>query len=192
MKTKKYFLICVTIFVILLLLMIKIAFSETIDVGSAAINRADAISGGKTLIDKNNPANASGVINHIEIYMNWGGTTVEVASFYEGSANVFSTRGATGVLNVVTGLNTFNAPGDFTAFNINASDYIGIYIVGAGYYIEQDLVGAGCWRATGDNIPCTNVTFTFYATQTFSLYATGSTGEAPPEVGVQPFILILE
>lgn len=191
---KKYFLICVAMFIILLLFMIRIAFSATIDVGSAAIVRASsADTAGYTTIATENPANASGTIDHIEIYMNSVlGAIIDVAAFEQVSANTFTSRGSSGNLNVVVGLNTFNAPGDFTAFDITAGDYIGFYGGGPTNRIEQDTTGDGKWYSYADRIPCTNQLFTVTASRTISLYATGSTGEAPPEVGAQPFILILE
>jgi hypothetical protein len=192
---KKYFLICFGICIILLLFMVKIAFSADIDVGSAAIDRASsADTANYTTVAAENPANASGTINHIEIYMNsaGAGATIDVASFYVVSGNNLSTRGSSGNLTVVVGLNTFNAPGDFTAFDINVGDYIGFYSSSTGLpRIEQDITGSGKWYKPGDYIPCTDTVFTWLADRTISLYAEGSTG-APPAVGVQPQVLMLE
>ncbi|MBA7547789.1 hypothetical protein ES705_40225 [subsurface metagenome] len=71
------------------------------------------------------------------------------------------------------GLNIFNAPEDFTAFDINEGDYIGLF--GDDIAIEQDTSGGvGWWYVTEDAVPCTNKLFTFLADRTISLYATGT------------------
>lgn len=189
---KKYFLICLAIFIMLLLVMIKIAFSADIVVGSAAIDRSSSSGYNTTCIATENPANASGVIDHIEIYMSTiVGGIIDVAAFEQVGANIFTSRGSSGNLTAAVGLNTFDAPGDFTAFDINAGDYIGVYIMSS-ESIDRANTGSGYWTNGGDEIPCTDLTFTFTASRTISLYAEGSTGEAPPEVGVQPIILLLE
>lgn len=146
-----------------------------IDVGSPAIDRAEYIGSGYTIVLKDNPANATGVIDHIEIYMDYGDNKViEVASFYVVSGNNLSTRDSSGALTVNPGLNTFNAPGDFTAFDINEGDYIGIQIPEGAYIDYYWTGGAGRWYYYGDAIPCTNTTFLVDADYIFSLYATGT------------------
>jgi len=151
-----------------------------IDVGAAAIDRAsDADLNGYTFIAAENPANANGKINHIEIYISIDTGTIEVASFYKTNGNVFSTRGQTGILDVEVGLNVFNAPADFTAFDINAGDYIGVHGAGANIRIEQDSSGDGKWYHFGDDIPCTDTTFSWLTDRTISLYATGTEEEEP-------------
>jgi len=174
--------------------MVKIAFSADIDVGTDASDRGSSSDrAGYTTIATENPANASGTINHIEIFIN--GTpsgVIDVASFEQVSTNTFTSRGSSGDLSVVTGLNIFNAPADFTAFDINAGDYIGFFANATAMRIEMDTSGNGYWYSYADRIPCTNQLFSVTADRTISLYATGSTGEAPPAVGVRPQILILE
>lgn len=193
---KKGFLICLAIFIILSLLMIKIAFSADIDVGAAASDRGSSSDTlGYTTIATENPANASGTINHIEIFMNTAtAAVIDVAAFEHLGSNYFTSRGSSGNLNVVAGLNTFNAPTDFTAFDIEAGDYIGFYGSGTANRIEQDTSGDGKWTNFADNIPCTNQLFSVVASRTISLYAEGSIGGAPPAGpgAVQPQILILE
>jgi len=194
MKSKKYFLICLTIFVLVLLFMVRIAFSADIDVGSAATDRgssADTL--GYTTIATENPANASGTIDHIEIFMNSATSAViDVAAFEQVDTNTFTSRGSSGNLNVVAGLNTFNAPGDFTAFDIEAGDYIGFYGSGTANRIEQDTSGDGKWYSYADRIPCTNQLFTAVASRTISLYAEGTISGGPPAPKIQSQILILE
>lgn len=170
--------------------MVKIAFSADIDVGAPAIDRDSYGASAYTWIGKENPANATGTIDHIEIWATGNGN-IEVASFEEVSENTFTTRGSSGLLTVLTGLNIFNAPGDFTAFDINEEDYIGIY-TGTAYGVDITYSGEGMWFQSGDLIPCTNQSFNWYATATISLYATGTEGEAPPPAPkVQSQILML-
>jgi len=147
-----------------------------IDVGSACINRVSYYTPGYTDIVVENPANATGVIDHIDLWMDTGGS-VEVASFY-GGGGTFSTRGYTGTLTAPFGDNNFNAPGDFTAFNINSGDYIGLNIISGA--VEAATSGEqGVWDISGDKVPCTNQSgWTLYSTHTLSLYATGTEGGA--------------
>lgn len=189
---KKLFLICLAIFIILLLLMVKIAFSETIDVGCAEVINRDSTDGaGYSTVLEENPANATGTIDHIEIYIGSAGD-IEIASFYKTNGNIFSTRGYTGALTCVVGFNEFDAPEDFTAFDINEGDYIGGYWVSA--TVDRDSTGSfGKWTSWGDKVPCTDWTGTYYTPRTVSLYATGSTGEAPPTAKpVQSHTILLE
>lgn len=157
-----------------------------IDVGSVAINRDEYTSGDRTIIVTENPANATGKINHIEVFIFATASTIEVASFEKVNGNTFTTRGTSGALNVVTGLNTFDAPGDFAAFDINAGDYIGCYVDIEGK-VDKDPSGSGYWILTGDYVPCTNQVFVFYDARTISLYATGTEAE----VGLKKMVQIM-
>lgn len=152
-----------------------------IDVGPACnvytANYPQAI----TRIVKDNPANATGTIDYICIYC--GGVAmenVEVASFADEGSNVLSTNGVSGNLGTLLTdqQNIFNAPGDFTAFNINSDEYIGCYHSSSSGAIRGDQSGAGLWYKTGDQIPASSVTFTWAANYRVSIYATGT------EVGV--------
>jgi len=161
-----------------------------IDVGSAAIDRAgNSDLSDYTFIAAENPANESGTINHIEVYIYSDTGTIEVASFYKTNGNTFSTRGSTGVLEVEVGLNVYNAPGDFTAFDINIGDYIGIHGVGSTIRIEQDSSGDGKWYKPGDYIPCTDTLFSWLVDRTISLYATGGVTGYTISVGSGSFTL---
>jgi len=140
-----------------------------IDVGYPAIARSEAGSGVYTIISDGNPANATGTINHLEIYDRTTVSTVEVASFYLVSGSNYSTRGNVGGLTTVIGLAEFDAPGDFTAFDINENDLIGVYPDS----IERGA-GGTCSYRSGDNIPCTNAAFTTAYAKAYSLYGTGT------------------
>lgn len=152
-----------------------------IDVGAAAEDRtSNQDLNDYTFISKDNPANATGTIDYISIYLyDVGVSDLDVASFEEVSTDYFTTRGNVTVEVISTGLSEFNAPGDFTAFDINAGDYIGAVASAADTDVEWDPSGyAGVWYKASDEIPCTNVEFSFLAGDTMSLYCTGTEGEA--------------
>ncbi|MBA7646731.1 hypothetical protein ES703_54497 [subsurface metagenome] len=146
----------------------------TIDVG---------ISGSKsgwtnayTIVNGDNPANATGIIAHIAIYAHGTCTNVKVASFTQGAANVLTTRGNTSLANLSAGKNEFSVTnGDFIPFEIRTGDFIGAYVEGG----SSDGIDAGSgastgyWRKSGDYIPCTSETFTWIAGTFVSVYAEG-------------------
>ncbi|GAI61721.1 unnamed protein product, partial [marine sediment metagenome] len=63
-----------------------------IDIGCPAIDRPDYITGPRTAINRGNQANATGIINTIEIYANIELTDCKVATFYVVNGNKLSTR----------------------------------------------------------------------------------------------------
>jgi len=139
-----------------------------IDIGSPAILRLSALSESYTRIEKDNPANATGKITSIEIWANTNLSTCIVATFYCVSGNNFSTRDYKYIGDVTAGSKqTFDVNLD-----VQVGDYIGIYW-GHGN-IAADIAGyAGVWYKSGNNIPCTNETFTLHDGYTLSLYGTG-------------------
>lgn len=149
----------------------------SIDVGAPCIDRSSGL-GDYTLVGIDNPANASGTIDYICIYALSTMSSIEVASFIDEGSNVLSTNGVVALVNSSVGENTYNAPGDFTAFNISAGEYIGIKYIGS---IEVATSGGGgVWYKAGDNIPASSVTFSWIANYIFSLYATGTEAAPPP------------
>ena len=171
---KKVLLIGFIIFCIFQMMVL----ATDIDIGSPAIDRATEWGTNLTLIVRDNPANASGIITSVEIYAYTGYdlTNCEVATFYrpdpDGFPNNFSTRD-TEAIGTVTG-------GSKQTFGVNldvqTGDYIGIYYSGG--YIEKDATGYdGIWNSSGnDYIPCTNQSFgTHVANVTVSLCGTGTT-----------------
>ena len=144
-----------------------------IDIGSAAIDRADGWNITYTTIASYNPANASGTITSVEIWSQNTISNCEVATFYNVSGNNFSTRDTEVIGTVLSGAKrTFNVN-----LTVEAGDYIGIY--GTEGLIEISSGGDfNVWYLSGDHIPCTNVTFTFYNYRQLSLYGTGTTAAA--------------
>ena len=141
-----------------------------IDVGSPAIDGTHYFTDTNfTLISKVNPANYSGKINSVEIYAHTSMTGCEVATFYQGAANVFTTRDSQTIGNVAAGAKrTFEVDLD-----VNAGDYIGIYFA-TGQIELNTGTNPGNWGLAGDNIPCSSTTFAvFNTTIPMSLYGTG-------------------
>ncbi len=156
-----------------------------IDVGAACSDRSDIL-GNYTAIGIDNPANATGTIDYICIFAtNMQMSNVEVASFIDEGSNILSTNGVVSLANPSVGENIYNAPGDFTAFNISVGEYIGI----VGRYLEATATGGGgMWYKTGDNIPASSVTFSWIDGWALSLYATG-TESAPPSIFIPQIIM---
>jgi len=142
----------------------------SIDIGNPAVyGQAYYTHTNTTFINKTNPANASGKITLVAIYANSAMTGVEVATFYQVSTNVFSTRGNVAIGNIGAGYSQHAVNLD-----VQAGDYIGIYFVTG--TIRLDHPHDGNWLLIGEDcIPCTNTTFVFSTTTTLSLslYGTG-------------------
>lgn len=144
-----------------------------IDIGSAAIDRSTFAEATWTIIDKNNPANASGTIISVQIYAVSGNDLAdcEVATFIDEGSSVYSTRD-TETIGAVTSGSVQTFPG--LDMSVATGDYIGIYFSSG--LVELDTSGAGWELKIGDNIPCSSVTFAFYADRTMSLYGEGQLG----------------
>ena len=145
----------------------------TIDIGNSATNRASSGSFALTMVDKNNPANATGKITEIKIYIvNRINPTsvagVKVATFYADGNNL-TTRDSVSLGTVESGaVRTFTVD-----LEVHEGDYIGVTASGTGGVERDDDSGVGYWTLIGDYIPCTDELFSFYADRTISLYGTG-------------------
>lgn len=132
-----------------------------IDVAGPCTSHAGGTGNNWTNICLANPANDTGTIDYICSY-NLGAGTVDYATFFNVSGANYSTRDSSGGLTVADGLNEFNAPADFTAFDATAGDYAG-YQNGAGGACRKKTwgtpVGTGHLHSYGDKIPCTNENF---------------------------------
>jgi hypothetical protein len=138
-----------------------------IDVGNVAINRLDS-SETRTLVDRANPANASGIITSVEIWANVNLTSCKVATFFNVDATHITTRDYELIGSVTSGSKqTFTVD-----LNINASDIIGMYFASGG--MELNIPSGSCYYLSGDYIPCTNEYFSG-STWKVSLYGTGLT-----------------
>jgi len=149
-----------------------------IDIGSEAIERDSSFGAPSTLINKDNPANASGKITCVEIYASLTGDleNCEVATFYrldpDNYPNKFTTRD-TYVIGAVTGgsKQTF----DTIDLDVEKGDYLGITFTTGSIELSPTGSGySGVWYKGGDYIPCSNITFGIYSGATISLKATNA------------------
>jgi hypothetical protein len=142
----------------------------TIDVGTAAVARASEGMFPSTRILKENPANATGSITSVEIFAVSGYdlTDCEVAAFEEVGTNTFTTRDSEAVGSVTGGSKQVFSGLDM---EVGSGDYIGI--TASGGRLELDTSGEGVWWHSGDQIPCTDLTFSSYSGYTASLYGEG-------------------
>jgi len=145
-----------------------VTLATDIYIGWPAIERGTSL-GAYTTIN-NNSANESGIINSVEIWANVDLTNCEVATFFNVSGTIFSTRDYEYI-----GAVEKDAKRTFVVnLNVQAGDYIGMYYTAGN--IERDNAGCdGMWIKSGDNIPCTDISFSYYATSAISLYGTGTT-----------------
>ncbi len=163
--------ILLIIFTIILILSVNVLALD-IYIGAPAINRGVSL-GAFTLVN-NNVANESGIINSVEIWSDTDLSNCEVATFFRpdpgGAPNNFTTRDSESIGTVLD-----DAKRTFVVdLDVEAGDYIGMYYTAGN--IERDSSGGdGMWVKSGDSIPCTNITFTSYATSAISLYGTGTT-----------------
>ena len=152
--------------IIFIFLVLSILVLAAISIGSPAIDRSGSVAGGYTEVDKNSAANESGTVNKVRIYAvsGYDMTDVEVGIFYIVSGDNLTTRDSEYIGTVVGGsVQTFDV--DLT---VEAGDYIGAYWPGG--RIEKNASGAiGDWRKSGDNIPCSNAAFSFYADRIMSI-----------------------
>ncbi|GAI74628.1 unnamed protein product, partial [marine sediment metagenome] len=142
-----------------------------IDIGTEALSRVTNTSFGYTYILKDNPANASGKITQIEVYIRPSPTAnFKVATFYNVTGTNFSTRDSHFIGVLTSGYHCFTGL-DIT---VKEGDYLGFYMSGGGLSMDNEG-GEAYWYLAGDNIPCENVTFivTGNTTRILSLYGTG-------------------
>lgn len=142
-----------------------------IDIGSEAIDRNTYTGSGKTTIDRNNPANASGTITGVEIfaYTTYDLENCVVGTFYTTNGNTLKCRDSEAIGTVTAGSKqTFPV-----TLTVEAGDYIGIYFT-AGYLERSDSGFGGMWFVTGEYIdPGDEATYTLWSGDAISLYGTG-------------------
>ncbi len=141
-----------------------------IDIGPSAIDRSSSRPGYKTVINKENPANASGIITAVEIWawMNLSGCKVGI--FYITNGNTLKCRSATTLGDVTAGSKqTFNG----LSLSVQAGDYIGMSFLNGS--IEHDpSYHAGLWDALGYKCVVDDESdYSFYTGDAVSLHGTG-------------------
>ncbi|MBA7585690.1 hypothetical protein ES708_27678 [subsurface metagenome] len=141
-----------------------------IDIGADAIDRASYVAVGYTIIDKNNPANASGILHTVKVYAYLSLSGLRVGTFYTTDGNKLKCRDSE-----LIGYVENKAVRTFTGLSIavEAGDYIGCYYTAGN--IERDTEGfLGIWGRYGESIdPGDQATYTFYAGDAMSLYGIG-------------------
>ncbi len=124
-----------------------------IDVGAACIDRG-ATSSPRTIVLKDNPANATGTINSVCTWTSGVDMTgVEFAVFQDNGGNNLTCKGNTDGSNLTIAFGsavTKTAPGDFTAFAVNAGEYAGIFY--AAGFIEADSSGGANYWFSGSGV----------------------------------------
>ncbi|MBA7585748.1 hypothetical protein ES708_27737 [subsurface metagenome] len=145
----------------------------TIDIGVPAENYTSSWCDG-TLINKSNPANASGKITNVQIYTKAIMPTVYVATFYRpdpsGFPNNLTTRDTEYISDsIAVGYHAFDVDLD-----VEAGDYIGIMFQNGD--IEKKIGGEqGVWYINhADWLPCDNKTFYLQAGNALAIYGTGT------------------
>lgn len=151
----------------------------SIDAGGAGAPRDDNLNVNVTYIDFTNPANGTGIIDHIELYINSieAAADVKVGVFYSAGGDDYICR------NVVTlsctgaagAMLTFDAPGDFAAFAVTAGDYVGVYGNTEVDLLRGNAGGSGTDNFAGDATDGGQYTFSGASNNRhLALYMTGS------------------
>lgn len=153
-----------------------------IDVGPGASDRASQLVGTLTIVDLNNPANATGTITSVEIWMKTSaaGLGFRVGTFYLVSGTTYKCRDSHTIGDVTAGSKqTFSG---ISGFDVTTGDFIGCYYGGSGN-IEEDSSGyLGVYYASGEYIdPDDSTSYTLLAGDAISIYGTGT------EAGGQTF-----
>ncbi|MBA7536034.1 hypothetical protein ES705_28296 [subsurface metagenome] len=139
-----------------------------------------------TLINKSNPANASGKITNVRIYTGNAMSTVYVGIFYRpdpsGFPNNLTSRDSEYISDsIAAGYHAFNV--DLT---VETGDFLGIMFQNGD--IEKKIGDEqGVWYINhADWLPCTDKTFSFQADNALALYGIGTITEPPdPPTNVQ-------
>ena len=138
-----------------------------IDIGAAAIDRASETSTEYTYINKENPANASGIINSVEVWTHTNITEAKVGIFYTTNGDTLKCRSAATIGAVTAGAKrTFEV-----SLAVESGDYIGIFTDSG--QLDWNTGGAGVWSKSGNH--CVVDEETSYTAEggVGSLYGTG-------------------
>ncbi|GAH38091.1 unnamed protein product [marine sediment metagenome] len=148
-----------------------------IDIGPEAIDRGFATGyGGYTVIMAENPANATGIIDTVEIWCNTDLTGVRVGTFYTTNGNTLKCRDSAVIGNVTSGSMqtiTEDSGSNPLAIAVEVDDYIGMFYDTGN--VERDASGSGFWRVEAENIdPNDEAVYDWVADQTISLKGIGA------------------
>ncbi len=152
-----------------------------IDIGAAAIDRPDSVSGTFTTLAFDNPANASGKITSVEIWAYSDMSGVRVGTFYLISDTTYKCRDSVVIGNVTPGSKqTFGG----LSIAVEAGDLIGAFWTTGS--IERDVSGcAGWYDISGDYTnPGDEGRYVFSTGDAISLYGIGTTGVTHELAGI--------
>jgi hypothetical protein len=123
----------------------------------------------ETWVSDTATANGTGTIDNIEAYTGSGAVSAATAS---GSGGSYTVRSYDDTLTATTGFNQWQAPTDFTAFDVVSGDVGAIYTAGALHYTTG---GDSIYYAAGDQITGGGgFSLGSSGSYTFSLYMSGS------------------
>ena len=145
-----------------------------IDVGAAAIDRASNLPKEKTLIDKTNPANDSGVLDTFELWFWFYAVSDCLVGTFYGSGVSATSRDYADIGSVSVGSKqTFSG----LSVDVASGDWVGLYT--ATGYVERSTSGGGdVLLIDGDQFGTGAQTYSSYPGNAISLYATGTTAAA--------------
>lgn len=142
-----------------------------IDIGCPAIDRPDytSLDGAWTVVNKGNPANESGKITSVEVYLAViaGGNGTFIT--FSRSGNRLTARDYEYVGDIALGYNKFNVN-----INVETGDVLGLYLTSYNYY-EKTSAGAGVLYKSGDQKECVDKLFSEFVITEVSLYGIGKT-----------------
>jgi len=157
----------------------------TIDIGSPAIDREYGSTSEHVYILKENPANLSGRITEIKVYLANPCSNLTVFTAYEEAADTFTTRDYYNVGALAAGYHELAVDMD-----VETGDYIGWReeVADATWRVEADITGQGYWSKISPRpeVPFSGVLFLFAPNRTQSLYGTGVSTPQVPTVTTDP------
>jgi len=160
-----------------------------IDVGSAAIVQPSVSNPNYTIISLTNPANASGIINSVEVYCSSNLTGFKAATFFLVSGTTYECRAIASIGNVTggskqtfSGLSIAVVTGDFIGFYF-ATGNNGVYINNNGGAGQMFVSGGGDYAT-----PTTQAVYTLGANDLVSLYGTGLETQLVATTGIAQII----
>ena len=149
-----------------------------IDIGAAAIDRTTTWPNGYTTFNLENPANETGSITSVEIYLAEAATATLKITIASRDGAKFTPRDSVTIGTAAAGSKqTFTMDSDSNpiALDVVSGDYIGMYYNPG--KIERSSGGSGIYYKSGDQSAAGEQTYTLYS-GVISLYATGETASS--------------
>lgn len=129
----------------------------------------------KTVVEGNFPADGTGTIDEIKL---WCSTDLQdpVVGLFTASGNNLTSQDYESLSGPIADdqVITLNAPGDFTALDVNQGEYLGIDFSGGAMRVNLSGGSNGMWRYTGD-FPYSSQAFTFKSGYRVAIEGSGET-----------------